>query len=34
MKREGAKAAICLNVEILGAAVEVEISPNDVEKAE
>jgi transcription antitermination factor NusG len=34
VKRDGAKAAICLNVEILGAAVEVEISPNDVEKAE
>ena len=33
VKREGAKATICMNVEILGAAVEVEISPEDVELA-
>ena len=31
VKREGAKATICLNVEILGSAVEVAISPEDVE---
>ena len=31
VKREGAKATICLNVEILGSAVEVSISPEDVE---
>ena len=34
VKREGANASICLNVEILGAAVEVSISPADVEKVE
>ena len=34
VKREGAKATICLNLDILGSAVEVEISPGDVEKAE
>ena len=33
VKREGPNASICLNVEILGAAVEVAISPEDVEKA-
>ena len=31
VRREGAKATICLNVEILGSAVEVSISPEDVE---
>ena len=31
VKREGAKATICLNVAILGSAVEVSISPEDVE---
>ncbi len=30
-KREGAKASICLNVEILGQAVEMEVSSEDVE---
>ena len=34
VKREGANATICLNVEILGAAVEVSISPEDVEVAD
>ena len=34
VKREGANATICLNVEILGSAVEVSISPEDVEKVE
>ena len=34
VKRTGAEATICLNVEILGAAVEVSISPEDVERAE
>lgn len=34
VKREGAKATICLNVEILGAAVEVSVSPAEVEKVE
>ena len=34
VKREGAHATICLNVDILGSAVEVSISPEDVEKAE
>ena len=33
VKREGSKATICLNVEILGAAVEISISPDDVEMA-
>lgn len=32
IKREGANASICLNVDILGTAVEVSISPEDVEK--
>ena len=31
VKREGARATLCLNVEILGAAVEISISPADVE---
>ena len=31
VKREGAKATICLNVAILGLAVEMSISPEDVE---
>ena len=30
--REGANATICLNVEILGAAVELSVSPEDLEK--
>ena len=34
VKREGAKATICLNLEILGAAVETSISPADLEKVE
>ncbi len=34
VKYEGANATICLNVEILGTAVEVSISPADVEKVE
>ena len=34
VKRDGAHATICLNVEILGSAVEVSISPEDVEKVE
>ena len=34
VKREGAHATICLNVDILGTAVEVSISPEDVEKTE
>jgi transcription antitermination factor NusG len=34
VKREGSKATICLNVEILGAAVEVAVSPGDLEKVE
>ena len=34
VKREGADMALCLNVEILGSAVEVTISPSDVEKVE
>ena len=32
IRREGANATICMNVEILGTAVEVSISPEDVEK--
>ena len=32
--RKGRKAALCLNVEILGVAVEVAVSPFDVEKIE
>jgi transcription antitermination factor NusG len=32
IKREGANASICLNVDILGTAVEVSISPEDVKK--
>jgi len=32
IKRQGANASICLNVDILGTAVEVSISPEDVEK--
>lgn len=34
VKREGAKATLCLNCEILGASVEVAVSPADVEKVE
>ena len=34
VKREGAHATLCLNVEILGAAVEISISPEDLEKKE
>ena len=33
VKRDGAQATLCLNVEILGAAVEISISPEDIEKA-
>ena len=33
IKRDGAHATLCLNVEILGAAVEISISPDDIEKA-
>ena len=33
VKREGSHATLCLNVEILGAAVEISISPGDIEKA-
>jgi transcription antitermination factor NusG len=33
VKRDGAQATICLNVEILGAAVEVAVSPEDVTQA-
>ena len=32
VKREGAHATICLNVDVLGTAVEMSISPEDVEK--
>ena len=32
IKRAGANASICLNVDILGTAVEVSISPEDVKK--
>ena len=32
VKREGAHATLCLNVEILGAAVEISISADDIEK--
>lgn len=34
VKRDGPNATICLNVEILGAAVEMAISPDEVEKVE
>lgn len=34
VKREGSHATLCLNVEILGAAVEISISPGDIEKKE
>ena len=34
VKREGAHATLCLNVEILGAAVEVSIAPEDIEKCQ
>ena len=34
IRREGAHATLCLNVEILGASVEVSISPDDIEKKE
>lgn len=33
VKREGAHATLCLNVEILGAAVEISISPEDIENS-
>ena len=33
VRREGPNATICLNVEILGSAVEMAISPEDLEKA-
>ena len=32
VKREGAHATLCLNVDMLGAAVEVSVSPQDIEK--
>jgi hypothetical protein len=32
VKREGSHALLCLNVEILGAAVEISISHEDIEK--
>ena len=32
VKRDGAHATLCLNVEILGASVEMAISPGDIEK--
>ena len=32
VKREGAHATLCLNVEILGAAIEISVSPDDIEK--
>ena len=32
VKREGAHATLCLNVEILGASVEMSVSPSDIEK--
>ena len=34
IRRNGAHATLCLNVEILGAAVEVSVSPADVEKVD
>ena len=34
VKREGAHATLCLNVEILGASVEISIAPSDVEKVD
>ena len=34
VKREGAHATLCLNVDMLGAAIEVSVSPLDLEKAE
>ena len=34
VKREGSHATLCLNVEILGAAVEISVSPEDLEKKE
>ena len=34
VKREGSHATLCLNVEILGASVEISISPEDLEKKE
>ena len=33
VKREGAHATLCLNVDMLGAAVEISVSPLDLEKA-
>ena len=32
VKREGAHATLCLNVDMLGAAVEISVSPQDLEK--
>ena len=32
VRREGAHATLCLNIEILGAAAEVAVSPDDLEK--
>ena len=34
VRREGPNATICLNVEILGSAVEMAISPEDIEKVQ
>ena len=34
VRREGAHATLCLNVEILGSSVEISISPSDVEKVD
>ena len=34
VRREGSGATICLNVEILGVAVELSVSPEDLEKIE
>ena len=34
VRREGPRATLCLNVEMLGAAVEIAISPADLEKVE
>ena len=34
IRREGAKATLCMNIDILGASVEVALSPADIEKKE
>ena len=34
VRREGAHATLCLNVEILGASVEMSVSPGDLERVE